>query len=126
MSQEAKAIAIFDWCHDKISYNGVNNASSWQEAAYTGLTSRAGNCYTYYATARMLLTQAGITNMSIQSPDHYWNLVDVGDGWLHFDTTYSSDGVRICLWTDDELTAYFELGYKQRHDYDKSSYPDIN
>lgn len=126
MSQTQKAKAIYTWCYTKISYNGVNSASSWTAAANQGLTSKAGNCYTYASTARMLLTQAGITNMSISSPNHHWNLVNVGNGWYHFDSTYCSDKVQIFMWTDAELTAYYEKGYRARHNYTKSNYPTIN
>ena len=45
----------------------------------------------YASTAKELLTRAGIKNMDIVkaavNPSHYWNLVDVGDGWQHFDST---------------------------------------
>lgn len=126
MSKTQIATAIHTWCYNNISYTGVNSATSWQDAAYTGLTYRAGNCYTFYATAKSLLTQAGISNIDITAPQHYWNLVDVGTGWLHFDTTIAADGIRICLWTSEQLANYHASSYLPRHDYDASLYPTIN
>lgn len=126
MSKTSIATAIHTWCYNNISYNGINNASSWRDAAYTGLTYRAGNCYTFFATAKILLTQAGIPTIDITAPQHYWNLVDVGTGWLHFDTTIAADGIKICLWTSEQLANYHASSYLPRHDYDPSLYPTIN
>ena len=81
-------------------------------------------------SAKELLTRAGIPNEDIQkiprSHHHFWNLVDVGTGWLHFDTTPRvSDHPNIFLWTDEELMEYSGRHYGS-HNYDRSLYPEVN
>lgn len=128
MSEYDICYAIFLWCRNNISYSGSSEKGDWIGAAYDGFYYRAGDCYTYFATAKILLTQAGITNMDIEkissSTEHYWNLVDIGEGWLHFDATRRLDGTLIFLWTDEELMAYSKNHYNS-HNYDTSQYPDI-
>ncbi len=128
MSEYDVCYAIFMWCQTNISYIGTSEKGDWVLGAYTGFVYGAGDCYTYYATAKVLLTQAGITNMDIEkipaSTEHYWNLVDLGDGWLHFDCSKRADGTIIFLWTDEQLMEY--SNYKNgSHNYDTSLYPDI-
>ena len=68
---------------------------------------RQGDCYVFACTAKVLLTRAGITNMDIEKipakTRHYWNLVDIGDGWYHFDTTPRKDGTIFFMWDDAKL-----------------------
>ena len=88
-----------------------------------------GDCYAYACTAKALLTRAGIPNLDIRriptSFEHYWNLVDVGEGWYHFDTTPRPDHPTIFLWTDAELMEYNAEHYGA-FDYDPALYPEIN
>ncbi len=128
MSEYDICYAIFQWCRNNIAYSGHSEKGDWVAGAYDGFFYGSGDCYTYFATAKVLLTQAGITNMDIEkipsSTTHYWNLVDIGDGWLHFDTTRRADGTQIFLWTDEELMTYSNAN-NLSHNYDTSLYPDI-
>jgi len=60
------------------------------KAAYECFTRGRGNCYTYFAASMVLLTRAGIPNEPVKrhvpGSYHYWNLVNTGSGWYHFDT----------------------------------------
>lgn len=128
MSEYDICYAIFQWCRNNIAYSGHSEKGDWVAGAYDGFFYGSGDCYTYFATAKVLLTQAGITNMDIEKipsdTTHYWNLVDIGDGWIHFDTTRRADGTQIFLWTDEELMAYSNAN-NLSHNYDASLYPDI-
>lgn len=128
MSEYEVCYAIFEWCQTNILFAETEENSEWVSGAYEGLFYRTGDCYTYYATAKVLLTQAGITNMDIEkipaATEHYWNLVDLGDGWLHFDCSSRADGTIIFLWTDEELMEYSN-SHELSHNYDTSLYPDI-
>ena len=53
---------------------------------------------------------------------HYWSLIDVGDGWYHFDTTPRYGGGEFFLLTDAELEAY-SVAHNNSHIFDKSLYP---
>lgn len=130
MSLYEKAQAIYWWCHDRIAYVDGASKDSYVEGAYQGLVEHKGDCYTYAMSAKCLLTRAGIPNMDIEkirvgNAMHFWNLIDVGDGWYHFDTARRADGATFFYKTDAELMAYSDTHYGS-HNYDRSLYPPIN
>lgn len=129
MSQEEKARAIYNWVHSHIGYINHSEKGDWKRGAYEGLVERQGDCYAYACTSKALLTRAGITNMDIVkstvNPSHYWNLVDVGNGWYHFDATPRKDKTIFFMWTDEELREYSE-SHSDSHIYDAEQYPEIN
>ncbi|MFI3213047.1 MAG: transglutaminase domain-containing protein [Eubacteriales bacterium] len=135
MSQYEVIKAIYDWCHTKIAYVDGAPKDDWVAGAYYGLIKRAGDCYTYAMTAKCLLTRAGITNMDIVripvgNGMHFWNLVDIGEGWHHFDTCRRADGAMFFYLTEAELMAYSNqhtgTDYPDgTHHYDRSLYPEI-
>lgn len=130
MTPEQKLEAIYSYIQSHITYTSHSEKSTWEEAAYEGLAEGKGDCYVYACTARALLTGAGITNIDIASipgeTNHYWNLVDVGDGWYHFDTTpRADDHPHICMWTEAQLMEY-SAAHGNSHNYDHSQYPEVN
>lgn len=128
MSQYEKASAIYNWVHSNIGYTNSSPKTNWVQGAYRGLFNRSGDCFVYAMTSKCLLTRAGITNMDIQkiptSRHHYWNLIDIGEGWHHFDATRRSDGTTFFYWTDAQLMEYSNA-HSGSHNYDKSQYPAI-
>lgn len=129
MSLRDKAWAIYSHVLSNVSYISHSEKGDWIRAAYEGLVDKKGDCYVYACTAKALLTRAGIPNLDIRriptSYEHYWNLVDVGDGWYHFDTTPRPDHPTIFLWTDEELMEYNAEHY-DAFNYDPALYPEIN
>lgn len=129
MSQMEKARAIYDYIKSHISYAKSSVKGNWMNAAYEGLVNCKGDCYTYASTAKALLTRAGITNMDIAKKptktSHYWNLVNVGDGWYHFDSTPRHDHPEIFMWTEEQLMEY-SAKHKGTHNYDHELYPVVN
>ncbi len=129
MTELEKVQAIYNWNIRHIAYINHSEKGDWVRAAYEGLADRKGDCYVYACTAKELLTRAGISNMDITKiptrREHYWNLVDIGEGWYHFDTTPRTDHPRIFMWTDEELMEYSAMHYNS-HNYDRSLYPEIN
>lgn len=129
MSQLEKARAIYNWVHSHIGYINHSEKGDWVRGAYEGLVKRQGDCFVYASTSKVLLTRAGINNMDIVksavNPSHYWNLVDVGEGWYHFDATPRKDKTVFFMWTDAQLKEYSE-NHKNTHIYDASLYPEIN
>lgn len=128
MSQYEKAKAIYNWCHGKIAYSDGTPKTNWVQGAYRGIVERKGDCYTYAATAKCLLTRAGIKNMDIEKIPaqsmHYWNLIDIGEGWHHFDTCRRKDGSTFFYKTDAELMEYSNT-HGKTHNYDRNLYPEI-
>ncbi len=129
MTDWDKALAIYNYIRRNVGYINHSEKGDWVRAAYEGLAKRQGDCYVYACTAKALLTRAGIKNMDIAKiptrREHYWNLVDVGDGWYHYDTTPRTDHTVFFMWTDADLMAYSALHYNC-HNYDRTLYPEIN
>lgn len=129
MTQYEQAKAIYNWVHSRIGYVSHSEKGDMVRGAYEGLVDRRGDCFVYASTAKVLLTRAGIKNMDIVkstvNPSHYWNLVDIGDGWYHFDATPRKDKTVFFMWTDAQLKEYSE-SHKNTHIYDASLYPEIN
>lgn len=129
MTPMDKVQAIFTYIRGHVGYISHSEKGDWIRAAYEGLAEGRGDCYVFASTAKELLTRAGITNMDIEKIPaktmHYWNLVDVGDGWYHFDTTPRKDHPTIFMWTDEQMMEYSEK-HSNSHNYDHSAYPEVN
>ena len=129
MTPYEKAEAIYYYTRKNIRYISNSQKDDWIRAAYEGLVDKKGDCYVYACTAKVLLTRAGITNMDIEKIPartlHYWNLVDIGDGWYHFDTTPRKDGVVFFMWKEADMMNYSAKN-DNSHNYDHSLYPVVN
>lgn len=129
MAALEKVQAIYNYNMSHISYINHSEKINWVQGAYEGLVFGKGDCYVYACTAKVLLTRAGITNIDIEKIPaktmHYWNLVDIGDGWYHFDTTPRKDHPTIFMWTDEQLMEYSAQHYNS-HNYDHDAYPTVN
>jgi len=129
MTQMEKANAIFNYVKKHITYITHSEKGNYIRAAYEGLIDRKGDCYVYASTSKVLLTRAGIENMDIvkipAKTNHYWNLVNVGDGWYHFDTTPRKDHPVIFMWTEAQMMDY-STRHSGSHNYDHTLYPEVN
>lgn len=129
MTEREKARAIYDWMTANVSYVAYADKTYWLRAAYTGFTTGRGDCYVYYAMSRMLLDCAGIENLEIcrdnSAKPHYWNLVNCGDGWYHFDTCphYKNYPLTSFMLTDREVREYSENCVQDYYSFDASLYP---
>lgn len=127
MTQKEMARAIYDWTRTNIGYVNSSEKESWTNGAHQGFTTGQGDCFIFFATAKALLTQVGIPNLDVEKSDtshsrHYWSLVDVGDGWYHFDTTPRQGGGEFFLLTDEEILSYSKA-HDNSHIFDQSKYP---
>jgi len=128
MTKKEIAFAIYKWCSTEIAYTNDSDKSDWVKEAKHGFTTHAGDCFTYFSVAKALLTQADIPNMDVLKSDtshssHYWSLVDVGEGWYHFDTTpRKGSGDYFFLVTDEQLESYSQ-SHSSSHIFDHSLYP---
>lgn len=137
MSDWDKAYALWKWCREHISYTHTSGdrTSVWT-GAYEGLKKRCGDCYAYYATYAVLLDRVGIENMQVSrvggTSNHWWNLVNVGDGWYHCDASPRTEGdkYKCFMQTDEQIGNYTEM-YTEKHPekpnyytFDESLYPE--
>ncbi len=125
-SDEKKCRAIYQYVQKRCTYVGTGPHSNWRAAAVKGLRYQSGDCYTYYSMAKLLLTRAGIPNITVTrypSYDgyrHWWNLTWVKNGWYHIDTTPRPNRPNFCLMTDAQLQ-HFSSGSTFR--YQTKQYP---
>lgn len=124
-SDEKKARAIHDYVKDHCHYVGTSNHTDWRSAGLRGIRYQSGDCYTYYAVCRLLLTRANIPNIMIKrypvyNARHFWNLTYVAGGWYHLDTTPRLRKGRFCLVTDGQLYGYSS---GNTFSFNKSLYP---
>lgn len=128
MSDYDKLSAIYRWIRSNVGYINHSDKGDWVKAAYEGLAQGQGDCYVYACVSKELLTRAGITNKDIAKiparTEHYWNLVDIGEGWYHFDACPRKDKAVFCYVTDAELMEYSNA-HNGTHNYDRTIYTDI-
>lgn len=109
-SDTQKAKAIYNYTRGHISYTGYSDKSSWEKEAVNGIRYGKGDCFTYYAVARALLTRAGIPNIEVTRVQghghHWWSMAYVQGAFYHFDTCPRTQGGRFCLVTDAQLKEY--------------------
>ena len=131
MTQWQRMFAIYYWTRNSIEYVGSSDKSDWISAACEGFALRRGDCYTYACVAKALLTRVGIENKDIERVPsgntlHYWNLVNIGEGWYHFDATPRPDqDLDLCYITDAQLMAFGEAHGSTLNKYDRNIYTDI-
>lgn len=128
MSDYDKLNAIYWWIKSNIKYENHSDKTDYNRGAYEGLHDKKGDCFVYASTANALISRAGITTMIIHkipaATQHFWNLVDIGEGWHHFDTTPRRTPLTCIYMTDAELMAYSNAN-NLSHNYDRTQYPEI-
>lgn len=135
MKTMQKLRAIYDYVYTHCRYRDMNIDGNWIKAAASGFLTGKGDCYTDTMMAKALLDRIGVKNKVISrihgnDADHYWNLVDIGDGygWYHLDCINRQDGVAdyriFMLKTDQVIEIDNQLG--DFHDFDRTKYPDVD
>ena len=126
MTDLEKLTAIHRWFDESFRYSAdpIEDGNFWESAAY-GLGYQGGDCYSAEASAAVLMTQAGIKNKIIDGEPysgHCWNLVDLGDGWHHFDVGLGPKEDRDIIYL---TTSLLETKYAIGHQFEEDRYPDI-
>ena len=128
MTQKEQARAVFNWVVNNITYSESAGIDDLLSAAYKGMYNRVGDCTVKQKTAEVMLNRLGIKNMEIEkirdTRGHYWLLIDIGEGWYHYDPNLQLDGTLIFYWHDADLWEYSNT-HGNTHNYDKSKYPTI-
>lgn len=127
MTGYEKISAIYKWVRSNVSWYDSSDKDDWVKAAYQGLHDGKGDCFVYQMVSKVLLDAAGIENKLIDTVPlrylHCWNLVNIGEGWFHFDTTPRKGGFDGFYLDDETLMAYSET-HKNSHIYDHEKFPD--
>ena len=132
MSQKRQVQRIYEWLRLDCSYSGHSDKHDVFQGAYDMLTLRSGDCYNYFAAAKVLFDRLGIQNIDVEKvPNyagdslHFWNLVslDGGASWYHFDATPRyGEGANFCLVTDRFIDDYSN-SHDGTHHRNMSLYP---
>lgn len=138
MTREQQLRAVFNYVKKDsgMTYTGSSDKQNlYFVEAYYGFTMNVGDCYTYCSMSRVMLDNLGIDyyvveRSGVRNSNHYWLLVDFGDGWYHFDTCYHSlnwtkDTFKL---TDGEVAAFtkwYNTHYSgwNYYQFDTSLYP---
>lgn len=127
MSQAEIAYAIYNYAYAGIEYTGTSDKSDWIAEAYRGMSEKKGDCFTYASVCKALLRRAGIRTMDVTriggEAEHYWLLVDVGNGWYHFDATRRKEYFDGFMARDEDLERYTAKVGQSYYTFDHSSYP---
>lgn len=136
MTKYEQAKAVYDYVDGSIKYSANPDKSSWVNGAKEGLGLRQGDCFTYYASSRALLTYLGIENEMVcrqggRGP-HWWNLVNCGEGWYHFDATPRYEKMPdfdSFMFTDEQAADYtynvaYYRGYPAYYTFDDEGLPE--
>lgn len=126
MSLAAQIEAIYDYVFENVRYVSTSDKTDWRKEAKRGITTGRGDCFTFYAVARLLLEQTDAEYLSVErlssKTRHYWLLVNIGTGWYHFDTCNVGRGEARCfMWTNQQTSR--ESGYFWR--YREELYPPV-
>lgn len=131
MTAHEKIYTIFYYVRRNVTYSSAPNKDIYS-AAYHAMVKRKGDCYNYFAMAKVLLDRCGIDNLPVErykgKSSHYWLLVNIGTGWYHYDPSPQSleDPFRCFMKTDAQVKAYSRSRTDGKTDYykfDESKYP---
>lgn len=124
MTLKEKAKKIYTWTKGNIGYTGSSDKSDWMAEAYRGFKNGVGDCFTYYAVSKAMLDREGIPNIDLTrlggTTRHYWSLIDVGEGWYHYDSCPNKDKKESFYMTESEVEALTESRGKNYYVYDKT------
>ena len=98
------------------------------QAACQTLRLSQGDSFGFAAVGKLLMENAGFKAEIIEAEGtdgtHWWNLIDLGEGWYHMDATVQDEENRLFYLTDEDLMAY-SLSHGNTHDYDHEKYPGV-
>ena len=128
MSDSEKALRIWLWVNWNCDYVSSSDKSSWVEGAIQYFDTHKGDCFNYFCAAKALLQECGFDTVDIVKSDtshsaHYWLLLNLGNGYYHFDATpRDGSGDFFFMVTDEQLDAYSEANGNS-HIFDHDAYP---
>ena len=129
MTTQEVVRAIYLWVRNHVGYVNIGSKDDVLTNAYNAFTAKKGDCYTFYAVSELLLTRADIENIAIKreggTAQHFWNLVNIGEGWYHFDSCPYREAFDGCMFTETQAEQYTKQRRGNYYVYDKDLYPEV-
>lgn len=131
MTVEEQVRAIYKWLRKNCGYVNHSEKDDYRQTGYLMLKSHKGDCFGYFALAKLMFEELGIPNIDVVKvknydgdSSHYWSLVSVdgGETFYHFDATPRVGGGDFCLVSDAFLDNYSRT-HNNCHNRDTSLYP---
>lgn len=128
MSAEEKCRAVYEWCRANIHQSTrPSDKTAWTKEAYRVIRWSSGDSFTSSAFFHACMLRLGFQDMMMQQEgtQHYWNLVNLGDGWRHVDCGRISQAIEepVFLLTDQQLAACSAQAGGSYYSYDAQQYP---
>ncbi len=132
MSKWDSCYKLWNWCRTKIAWGYSEGERTIYAGAYEGLHDRKGDCYAYYATFMLFMEKLGIETMEVRrvggNSNHWWCLVNLGDGWYHCDPSPRKTGhtYKCFMQTDEQVQDYtdYYTDHPNYYVFDKELYPE--
>lgn len=126
-----KSWAIYKYINTHLTYVGSSDKTDWMKEAHRGITRAVGDCFTYYSMSELLLNRIGIQTLSVErasmgeETNHYWHMVNYGQGWYHFDACIHIPKLVSFMLTTEELDAFSRRAGPNNYyyRYDRENYP---
>lgn len=135
MSMEDKIKAVHDYIINTTKYDKARSDDKVKkyhsDTAYGALIEHHAICGGYSDAMKLFLDRLGVENYKIASENHIWNLVKLGEEWLHLDLTWddpiTDTGEDILEYNYFLITTEELLSLEtDQHVYNKSIYPEAN
>ncbi len=94
--------------HDIVCQNTIYNPNDYDQSAYSLVCMGQTVCAGYSKTMQMLLNAVGIDSLTVTSPVHAWNIVQLHGVWYELDATWD-DG--------DEYGIFYDFYNKSRQTF---------
>ena len=130
MSEQEKAWAIYNWCLENIHVTARAQKDSILYGAYDGLYYKEGDCFTSFAAGMWLLERSGFRTIPLShqmgESTHYWSLVELEEGWYHFDCSHLREGYHCFMQTDEQVKRFAERNpyFPDEFDFDQDNIPE--
>lgn len=115
MNDMEKIRTIHDWICDNTVYDNEDVNQLGNHVDSSVFMDGVAVCEGYANAYNLLLHEAGIECCYVNTKNHAWNLVKLGDDWFHSDTTWD-DGKNITygwfLCPDSEMSSDSKKGFK--------------
>lgn len=120
MTDYEKVKALFYWIRHNTTYVNMTHTKDWMQVGYEMLTTRRGDCFSFFALNKLMLERLNIPNIDVvkiknneRDGGHYWSLVSVDGGktYYHVDITPRVDETLFLMVSDSFIDNYSAKHY---------------